>query len=173
MEGRSGKEWGTIAIREFTMDAAEKTIAALDDFAARGVAAITLDLRNNPGGLLDAVRQIGAKFVSDKEFACRRDAAGATSCEKTKAGGEISAPLTVLVNEGTASAAEILAAGIQRTGRGKVVGCKTYGHGYGGQFVRLSDGSALLIPDTTYLDAKGEPIEGSGITPDEVSCGKR
>lgn len=160
-----------ITLREFTAQAGQEFDEALNTLRSKPhVKSVVLDVRNNPGGLLDVMYKISAAFISDKEFTCRKDASKKTACEKAKAGNPINLPVTVLVNEGTASAAEILAAGFQRTGRGKVVGCKTYGHGFGGQLKTLSDGSAMLIPDTSYLDAKGQPIEGRGIVPDVIDC---
>lgn len=159
-----------VTLREFTVPAVEEFRAMVASFGSSVVDDYTIDVRNNPGGLLDAVREIAALFISDKEFMCKKNAAGETSCEKTKAGYTITAPVTILVNEGTASAAEIFAAGFQRSKRGQVIGCRSHGHGYGGQLTKLSDGSSLLIPDSSFLDPDGQPLEGRGITPDLVKC---
>jgi carboxyl-terminal processing protease len=165
--GRSEKN--SIVIREFTSEAVNQ-FKQLEILRAPDLKNLAIDVRNNPGGLLDAVRDIASYFISDREIICRKDSTGKTDCDKAQASSAISASVTVLVNEGTASAAEIFAAAFQRSGRGKVIGCKTFGHGFGGRFVSLSDGSALLMPDTSYLDANNQPIEGHGITPDVLEC---
>jgi carboxyl-terminal processing protease len=160
-----------MTLREFTVPAIAEFSAAVKELTRMGATEYTIDLSNNPGGLIDAVMDIGSLFVSDKEFVCMKDAAGKTSCRNTKEGKVVvTAPVTILVNEGTASAAEVFAAGMQRSGRGQVIGCRSYGHGYGGQLTMLPDGSALLIPDSSYLDPDGQPLEGRGINPDVVKC---
>ena len=102
-----------IVLREFTMLAVKEFQSSLDHAEMQHASNYTIDLRNNPGGLLDAVRAIAAKFISDEEFMCKQNAAGLKSCEKAIAAQVIAAPVTILVNEGTASAAEIFAAGFQ------------------------------------------------------------
>ena len=89
------------------------------------------------------------------------------ACKKYSEEKLTAAPVTVLVNRGTASAAEVFAAAFQRNRRGPIVGCGTYGHGLANTLVKLSDGSAMLIPVTRYLRADGKDIEGNGIVPDE------
>jgi len=159
-----------IAIREFTVPALKQFEEAVKTASAKGTKEYTLDVRNNPGGLVDAMLDMASLFVRNKDFTCAKDQSRKTTCRKTKAGTPIEGDVTILVNEGTASAAELFAIGFQRTKRGQVIGCRSYGHGYGGQLTMLSDGSALLIPDTTYLDPDGQPIEGRGVTPDVVKC---
>lgn len=168
-ENAGQAEGNSIIIREFTSEAANQ-IKRLDYFQTPGLKNLVIDVRNNPGGLLDAVRDIASYFISNREIICRKDATGTTDCDKAPPSSSITAPVTVLVNEGTASAAEIFAAAFQRSGRGKVIGCTTFGHGFGARFVSLSDGSALLIPDTAYFDARNHPIEGRGIAPDVLDC---
>ena len=159
-----------IVIREFTVPAVKQFQDAVKTASAKGTKEYTINLWNNPGGLVDGMIEMASLFVSDKDFVCAKDQAGKTSCRKTKAGKPVTGDVTILVNEGTASAAELFAVGMQRTKRGQVIGCRSYGHGYGGQLVMLSDGSALLIPDTSYLDPDDQPIEGRGVTPDVVKC---
>ncbi len=159
-----------IVVREFTVAAVKQFKEAVKRAAAKGTKEYTLDVRNNPGGLVDAMLDMASLFVGDKDFICAKDQSGKTSCRKTKAGKPVQGDITILVNEGTASAAELFAVGFQRTKRGQVIGCRSYGHGYGGQLTMLSDGSALLIPDSMYLDPDGQPIEGRGVTPDLVKC---
>ncbi len=159
-----------IVIREFTVPALKQFEEAVKSANTKGTKEYTLDVRNNPGGLVDAMRDMASLFVSDRDFTCATDQSGKTNCRKTKAGTPIEGNVTILVNEGTASAAELFAVGFQRTKRGQVIGCRSYGHGYGGQLIPLSDGSALLIPDSSYLDPDGQPIEGRGVTPDVVKC---
>jgi carboxyl-terminal processing protease len=159
-----------IVIREFTVPALKQFQDAVKTASAKGTKEYTLDVRNNPGGLVDAMLDMASLFVSDKDFTCSKDQSGKTTCRKTKSGTPVEGNVTILVNEGTASAAELLAVGFQRTKRGQVIGCRSYGHGYGGQLFTLSDGSALLIPDSIYLDPDGQPIEGRGVTPDLVKC---
>lgn len=159
-----------IVVREFTLPALKQFEEAVKAAAGKHTTEYTIDLRNNPGGLVDVMLDMAALFVSEKDFLCAQNGAGKTNCRKTKTGTPVGGRVTILVAEGTASAAEVFAAGFQRTRRGQVIGCHTYGHGLGGQLTVLSDGSALLIPDTTYLNPDGQPIEGRGIMPDVMKC---
>jgi len=168
----TGQPHGTaeITLREFAVPAIQEFRDAMTAAAKLQPSDYVIDIRMNPGGLLDVARDIASMFISDKEFSCSKDAAGKSTCRKLKESKPVGEPVTLLVDEGTASAAEIFAVAFQRAARGQVIGCKTYGHGLGAQLSVLPDGSALLIPDSSYLDPQGQPIEGRGVTPDVVKC---
>lgn len=129
---------------------------------------IMLDLRNNPGGLLHQALLIGSQFIDEGEVILHeRDAEGSLSTYKSQGPGmarEI--PMVVMVNEGSASAAEILAGALRDNGRTKIVGETTLGTGTVLRPYQLSDGSVLRLGVTNWLTPKEALIKGQGIKPD-------
>ena len=132
---------------------------------------LILDLRNNPGGLLDEAVGVASQFLSEGNVLIERDSSGATTPVPVKSGGLLPRlPLVVLVNVGSASAAEVVAGALRDAHRALLVGEKTFGTGTVLQEFPLSDGSALLLAVEEWLTPAGLTIWHKGISPDvEVS----
>ena len=140
---------------------------ALYRIRAGGMKGIILDLRDDPGGLLDEAVGCTSQFLKDGDVLLEKNSAG--DIRKVSVRHQFEAtrlPLVVLVNEGTASAAEIMAGAIQDAGRAKLVGKKTFGTGTVLQQFDLSDGSALMLAVEEWLTPKGHSIWHQGISPD-------
>jgi carboxyl-terminal processing protease len=119
---------------------------ALIGLSAHGARGIILDLRDNPGGLLDEAIGSTSQFLRKGNVLLERDSAGKITCVPVKPGGVATRiPMVVLVNGGTSSAAEIMAGALQDAGRAKILGRKTFGTGTVLSQFKLSDGSALLL----------------------------
>ena len=132
-----------------------------------GMKSIILDLRNDPGGLLDEAVGCTSQFLKDGNVLLEKNSAGEIRQVPVRHEAEATPlPLVVLVNEGTASAAEIIAGAIQDAGRAKLVGKKTFGTGTVLQQFDLSDGSALMLAVEEWLTPKGDSIWHQGISPD-------
>lgn len=130
---------------------------------------LILDLRNNPGGLLDEAVSAASQFLSTGNVLLEKNAAGKIHPVPVKSGGAaISLPLVVLINGGTSSGAEIIAGALQDAHRAKLVGEKTFGTGTVLQTFSLSDGSALMLAIEEWLTPAGHVIWHQGISPDIV-----
>jgi len=131
---------------------------------------LVLDLRNDPGGLLIQAIEVSDMFLKSGIIVSTR---GRTKNMETKAmarsnGNEITCPIVVLVNEGTASAAEIVAGALQDNGRALIIGTQTFGKASVQTVISLEDGSALKLTTARYYTPKGRSIQAEGIKPDIV-----
>jgi len=156
-----------IRITQFLKSTGGELQDVLKDAIGKGAKGIVLDLRNNPGGLLNASADVASQFLAMGLVAKVVDDEGRESQVPVKRGGiATNLPLIVLVNSGSASASEIVAGALQDYGRAKLAGGQTFGKG-SVQLVRdLSDGSALHITAYRWLTPFGRPIDGVGLTPD-------
>lgn len=142
---------------------------ALTQIRQQGLTGIVLDLRSNPGGLLDEAVGVASQFLAGGDVLLEQDAQGNTTPVPVVEGGlALDMPLVVLVNQGTASAAEIVSGALQDAGRARLVGETTFGTGTVLNQFSLSDGSALLLATEQWLTPNGRLIWHQGITPDEV-----
>ncbi len=141
--------------------------AALEDMLQQGVEGIILDMRNNPGGLLNVAVNIASEFVDEGVVVDVVDSEGVHSTQNARKGGVATElPVVILVNEGSASASEVVAGALQDHGRATVIGTTTFGKG-SVQIIRtLDDGSAVHLTMARWLTPSGEPLEGVGVTPD-------
>ncbi len=156
-----------LRLSQFTANAREEVVRALKELKAAGATALVLDVRSNTGGLLDQCEGVTSQFLASGNVLIERDANGNQKVHPVSPGGEATdIPLVVLVNRGTASAAEILAGAIQDNGRGQLVGETTFGTGTVLSTFRLSDGSALLLGTSEWLTPNGRQIWKQGVTPD-------
>lgn len=130
---------------------------------------LILDLRNDPGGLLEQAVEVSDKFLSDDIIVSiegrQREENKMKFYAKSK-NGDYLGPLVVLVNEGSASASEIVAGALQDYKRAIVVGAKTFGKGSVQTIFPLGDGSAVRLTTAKYFTPKGRSIQAEGITPD-------
>jgi len=142
---------------------------ALGEIKKQDLKGFILDLRNNPGGLLNEAVSTASQFRSGGNVLLEKDAEGhSTSLPVDKGGMAPSTPMVVLVNNGTASAAEIVAGALQDHARASLVGTTTFGTGTVLQQFPLSDGSALLLAVKEWLTPNGSQIWHKGITPNFV-----
>jgi carboxyl-terminal processing protease len=156
-----------IALSEFSSIAPARLGAALEQAVSRKPSGIILDLRGNPGGLLDAAVRIGSFFVPEGNILIERFKDQPEEIHQRK-GRYLLAdiPLVVLVDGGSASAAEIVAGAIQDAGTGKLIGEKTYGKGSVQLPNALSDGSQLRVTIANWYTPKDRQIDKKGLDPD-------
>jgi carboxyl-terminal processing protease len=161
---------GYIKITEFQQKTGNELKKALKDINREGINALILDVRNNPGGLLSASIDVASHFLPpDKLIVYIKDKKG----EKTKYFSQKTAhlydyPMIVLVNQGSASASEIIAGALQDWERAVILGTQTFGKGSVQTVIPLSDGSGLRLTTARYYTPKDQSIQAKGITPDIV-----
>ncbi len=130
---------------------------------------IILDLRNNPGGLLDVAVDLTGEFIGKQVVVKERDATGQERADSSNRDARLpTTPMVVLVNGGSASASEIVAGALQDSGRAAIVGTKTFGKGSVQSLEPLPDGSQLKLTVAKWFTPKGRTIDGTGIPPDHV-----
>jgi carboxyl-terminal processing protease len=130
------------------------------------VKGIILDLRNDPGGLLEEAIGVASQFLKEGPIVLTKDAKGEITRMLAEPDGQATeVPLAVLVNQGSASAAEIVAGALRDTDRAPLIGETTFGTGTVLQQFMLSDGSALLLAVGEWLTPKGQSFWHKGITP--------
>jgi carboxyl-terminal processing protease len=158
-----------VRIANFDGEAAAQLRQALTAIRQKSPTGLILDLRNNPGGLLSQAIDIASQFLKSGNVLIVKNAAGKEQNVAVKRGGEATKiPLVVLVNYGTASAAEIVAGALQDANRARLVGETTFGTGTVLREFKLSDGSALLLAVEEWLTPDGHVIWHKGITPNVV-----
>lgn len=139
----------------------------LSSLMSKNIEGIILDLRSNPGGLLDVCVDIADEFLGEGIVVYTETRDGERAYEKSNK-NKIDLPLIVLVNEGSASASEILAGAIKDRNRGTLIGNKTFGKGVVQRIKQLSDGSGFKLTVSEYFTPNGTSIHGVGIEPDIV-----
>ncbi len=154
----------------FSQDVGKELGAAIDAAEAQGATGIILDLRNNPGGLLHEAVAVSAQFLPpDGVVVLRQDAQGDVKQELVpNDAAPTSLPVVVLINQGSASASEIVSGALQDAGRATLVGETTFGTGTVLNEFGLSDGSAILLATEQWLTPDGRVIWREGIVPDEM-----
>lgn len=167
---------GYIRLVEFREGTPKDFSAALNKLEKEGMNALVLDLRNNPGGLLDIAVKITGEFLEDgKVIVTTKSRKKTQDMELVSHAAHpiISMPMVVLINEGSASGSEILAGALQDYKRAIIVGIKSFGKGSVQTVIPLSDGSALRLTTSKYFTPLGREIHGKGVIPDvEVEEGK-
>lgn len=167
---------GYVRVTMFGERTGEEFAAALAGLRASdgGLRALVLDLRNNPGGLLDAAVDLVEPFFKKGELVVYtegRDRAGRVELRaKGRFGEPLDVPVAVLVNGGSASAAEIVSGALKDTGRAVLVGEKTFGKGSVQTIFPLRDGAALRLTTARYYTPSGVVIHEKGIEPDVVEA---
>jgi carboxyl-terminal processing protease len=156
-----------IRISSFSRNVTEDLKEALQAVADQKLTGIVLDLRNNPGGLLQEAVGVASQFMREGTVVQVRDADGKVRSIGVEPDGVATArPLVVLINGGSASASEIVSGALQDAGRATVIGETTFGTGTVLQPYKLSDGSALMLAFEEWLTPKGRVIWHQGIEPD-------
>jgi carboxyl-terminal processing protease len=162
---------GYIRLRQFQEDSADEMEDALKDLEESAVQAIILDLRSNPGGLLNAAVEVSDKFLEKGKLIVYTEGRKKNQDMRFVAHHEFTHPnypMVVLVNHGSASASEIVAGALQSHSRAVVIGTQTYGKGSVQSVIPLSDNSGLRLTTAKYYTPDGESIHEKGITPDIV-----
>lgn len=158
---------GYIRVTNFNEDTDKDFGEKLQQLRDQGMKALVLDLRDNPGGLLESGVGVARYLVPKGPIVSVTDKDGNTQTESSSL-EKVDFPLAVLVNHGTASAAEIVSGAIQDTGSGKLFGVKTYGKGVVQNIFLLSNQTAVKLTVARYYTPSGRSIDKVGITPDEV-----
>lgn len=161
---------GYIKLTQFQESTSSDLAAALERLKKEGMTSLILDLRNDPGGLLNSAVEVSEQFLPKGKLVVYIKG---RSGEKTEyitenANPYTEMPMVVLVNQGSASASEIVAGALKDWGRAVIVGVQTFGKGSVQSLIPLSDGSGLRLTTAKYYTPKGTSIQGVGITPDIV-----
>lgn len=159
---------GYIRLAQFNAKSAEEITAAIQELQKKGAKSFVLDLRDNPGGLLQEAVDVSSLFI-DGGVVVRIEERGKDEVTLRASGDKLTdAPLVVLVNGNSASASEIVAGALQDYGRAKIVGEKSFGKGSVQTVEELSFGGAVKFTTAHYLTPKSRVIDGKGVTPDTV-----
>ena len=163
--------YGYLRISQFSETTGPDTLAAiraLEDEAGGELRGLVLDLRNNPGGVLDAAVEVSDAFLEDGTIVTAEGRSAESRFRMEALEGDLSrgAPIAVLVNGGSASAAEIVAGALRDNGRAKILGQKTFGKGSVQTVLPLEDGQALKLTTSRYFTPSGVSIHERGIEPD-------
>jgi len=161
---------GYIGLNTFTDNADELFLGAVDDLLGQGVETLVVDMRNNPGGLLDTAIEIASAFLPDGDVVVTESPDSSTSYPVS--GDPIvpeDLPVTIVVNEGSASASEVVSAVLQERGRATVVGENTFGKNTVQQRFALSNGGALKLTIARWLTPGGHDFGDVGVTPDVMT----
>ncbi|MHB8104220.1 MAG: S41 family peptidase [Dehalococcoidales bacterium] len=156
-----------VSLLSFTEHTEDELTAVIKQLKAANAKGIVLDLRGNPGGYLDTVIKVASNFITEGVIVKVRSNQGIIETHKAASGLETTdLPMVVLVDENSASGAEVLAGSLQDHNRALIAGNTTYGKGSVTLPVQLSDGSGLYITIARWLTPNDRLIEGQGITPD-------
>jgi carboxyl-terminal processing protease len=161
-----GSKLGYIRLNQFNANATTQMAQAIRQLEKQGSDRYILDLRSNPGGLLQAGVDIAELWMNPGTIVYTVDRQGILGSFSANQPALTPDPLVVLVNQGTASASEILAGALQDTGRAKLVGEKTFGKGLIQSLFNLSDGSGLAVTIARYETPNHHNIDKVGIAPD-------
>jgi carboxyl-terminal processing protease len=161
-----------IRLRQFQEQTASDLESALEKYTKDNrIQGLILDLRNNPGGLLTSSVEVTEKFIDSGRLVVYTEGRVRNQNMRFQANSKrvyTDFPMVVLVNQGSASASEIVAGALQDWGRAVVLGTQSFGKGSVQTIIPLSDGSGLRLTTAKYFTPKGRSIHGKGITPDIV-----
>lgn len=167
LQARLTKErLGYIRLFGFARNAGDQVRAEVEGLRTKGAEGVILDLRDNGGGLFSEAIEVASAFIEDGEVVTYRTGGQDDIVYEATGDAFEDLPLVVLVNEGTASASEIVAGALQDRDRAIVIGTTTYGKGSVQEVVPLSDSSAMKFTTAAYLTPNGQNIDGTGISPD-------
>lgn len=157
---------GYIQIEEFDEVTSDQFSQALDSLIEQGMEALVIDIRNNPGGILDTVVAMLDELLPEGTIVSVKDRNGTAQEYTSDADTKLTVPLTVLINGNSASASEIFAGAIKDYGVGTLVGTTTYGKGIVQTAFSLSDGTGVKITIEDYYLPSGKSIHKVGVDPD-------
>ena len=168
LDTNTSKKVGYVRLNQFSANAAEEIARGVNDLERQGAEAYILDLRNNPGGLLQAGVEIARMWLDNGTIVYTVNRQGALGSFDSNSEILTDDPLVVLVNQGTASASEILAGALQDNQRALLVGEKTFGKGLIQSLFELPDGAGLAVTVAKYETPNHTDINKLGIMPDDV-----
>jgi carboxyl-terminal processing protease len=158
---------GYLKITSFSERTGQEVEQALNDLLGQGARSLVIDLRDNPGGLVQTVVDIATQFLDGGVVLYEVNRQGERKEWTAQHGGKATQlPLAVLVNHYSASGSEVLAGALQDRGRATLIGTTTFGKGSVNVLYQLKDGSALYLTIERWLTPNGRPIEGKGLEPD-------
>ncbi|MEM7725020.1 MAG: carboxyl-terminal processing protease CtpA [Cyanobacteria bacterium P01_A01_bin.45] len=163
-----GMLFGYIRLTQFNANASSELNTAISSLEKKGAEAYILDLRNNPGGLLQAGVEVARMWLDDGTIVYTVNRQGIQGSFDAKGTAITKAPLVVLVNEGTASASEILAGALQDNKRALLVGTTTFGKGLIQSLFELFNGSGIAVTIAKYETPNHRDINKQGIKPDKI-----
>lgn len=163
-----GTPIGYLGLTQFNANASTELAHAISSLEKKGAAAYILDLRNNPGGLLQSGIEIARLWLDSGTIVYTVNRQGIQGSFEASGASLTNDPLVILVNQGTASASEILAGALQDNGRAQLVGETTFGKGLIQSLFELSDGSGLAVTIAKYETPQHRDINKLGIKPDKV-----
>jgi carboxyl-terminal processing protease len=161
-----GIKVGYIRLKQFNANATKDMRQAIKELEEKGVQGYVLDLRSNPGGLLMASVEIARQWLDEGVIVSTKTRDGIQDIKRAGGKALTKAPVVVIVNEGSASASEILSGALQDNNRAILVGQKTFGKGLVQSVRGLSDGSGMTVTIAKYLTPSGRDIHKYGIQPD-------
>ena len=159
---------GYIQLTEFSEHTGEQFGKALDGLLKGGINSLVIDLRNNPGGLLDAAVEVAEPFFKKGELIVYTQGRKPSDREEFRAeatGEPLRLPIAILINAGSASAAEVVTGALKDTGRAVVVGERSFGKGSVQSIFKLKNGEGLRLTTARYFTPSGVSIHEKGITP--------
>jgi carboxyl-terminal processing protease len=163
--------YGYVRITNFQRKTDKDLKKSIDELSSQGeLKGLVMDLRNNPGGLLDASAKVADLFLEDGVIVYTKGRLKDQDMELKahSSNADYKFPMVILVNEGTASASEIVAGALQDYKRALVLGTQTFGKGSVQTIIPMSDGAGLRLTTARYFTPKGNSIQATGITPDVV-----
>lgn len=163
--------WGYVRIRNFSKETSHETAKALAEMKKQGMKGLVLDLRNDPGGLLNQAVEVTDLFVNKGDLIVYTKGRMKTQDMRfsaQKGSGEAIYPMVVLVNHGSASASEIVAGALQDLKRAIIVGTQTFGKGSVQTIIPLKGDAGLRLTTARYYTPSGRQIQGVGITPEII-----
>jgi carboxyl-terminal processing protease len=163
--------YGYVRVNQFSETTARELSRAIDDMQDKNegmLGGLVLDLRNNPGGVLDAAVDVADLFLDSGVIVSAEGRTADSRFRRSAHRGDVldGAEMIVLVNQGSASASEIVAGALQDHGRATVVGTETFGKGLVQTVMPLSEGRAIKLTTSRYYTPSGDSIHETGITPD-------
>ena len=162
----NGSRIGYIRLKQFNANASREMRAAIQDLEDQGAQGYVLDLRSNPGGLLEASIDIARQWLNKGTIVSTRTREGIRDVRRATGSAITDKPMVVLIDQGSASASEILSGALQENERAQLVGQKTFGKGLVQAVRGLSDGSGMTVTIAKYLTPNGTDIHQNGIQPD-------
>ncbi|MGM0843828.1 MAG: S41 family peptidase [Bacillota bacterium] len=167
VKNENGKHYGIIEVSSFSENTSKDFKKQLGELEKQGLAGLVIDVRGNPGGLLSSVNEMLAELVTEeKPYVQVQERNGETIKYFSENKEKKSYPITVLVDEGSASASEILAGALKEAGDYPLIGTKTFGKGTVQQPVPMGDGSNIKLTMFKWLTPEGNWIHKKGIQPD-------
>lgn len=158
--------FGYIQILRFTSRTPDELKAAITDLQSKQVTALVLDLRNNPGGLLDESVKVAGAFLNGGPVYIEKQRDQEKTFSAPDGSQLTDLPMVVLINGGTASAAELVAGAIRDRGRGSLIGQQSYGKGSVQLILQLADKSSIHVTTAEWFAPNRGKLDGKGLTPD-------